>query len=59
MEHTDIFEIGGKSLTSRLFTGTGKYGNDRLITPYAQPQAPRSSPWRCAGWILTPRRTTS
>ncbi len=33
MEHTDSFEIGGKRLTSRLFTGTGKYGNDRLIAP--------------------------
>ena len=31
MEHCDIFEIGGKRLTSRLFTGTGKYGNDSLI----------------------------
>lgn len=33
MEHCDIFEIGGKRLTSRLFTGTGKYGNDALISP--------------------------
>lgn len=31
MEHTDIFELGGKRLTSRLFTGTGKYGDDGLI----------------------------
>lgn len=31
MEHTDIFELGGKRLTSRLFTGTGKYGDDALI----------------------------
>ena len=27
----DIFEIGGRKLTSRLFTGTGKYGDDSLI----------------------------
>ncbi len=27
----DIFEIGGKKLTSRLFTGTGKYGDDTVI----------------------------
>ena len=33
MEHTDIFELGGKKLTSRLFTGTGKYGDDELM-PY-------------------------
>lgn len=31
MEHSDIFELGGKKLNSRLFTGTGKYGNDSLI----------------------------
>lgn len=30
-EHDDIFEIGGKKLTSRLFTGTGKYSSDTLI----------------------------
>jgi len=30
-EHDDIFEIGGKQLTSRLFTGTGKYSSDTLI----------------------------
>ncbi|NDV18953.1 thiazole synthase [Pseudodesulfovibrio sp. JC047] len=27
----DIFEIGGVTLNSRLFTGTGKYGNDAII----------------------------
>jgi len=27
----DAFEIGGKKLTSRLFTGTGKYSSDTLI----------------------------
>lgn len=27
----DIFELGGKRLTSRLLIGTGKYGNDALI----------------------------
>ncbi len=27
----DLFEIGGKKLESRLFTGTGKYGSDALI----------------------------
>ncbi|HKI80432.1 MAG TPA: thiazole synthase [Pseudodesulfovibrio sp.] len=27
----DTFEIGGKILTSRLFTGTGKYGDDSVI----------------------------
>jgi thiazole synthase len=31
MEQSDIFEIGGRRLASRLFTGTGKYGNDSLI----------------------------
>ena len=31
MEHTDIFELGGRQLGSRLFTGTGKYGDDALI----------------------------
>ena len=31
MEHTDIFELGGRHLGSRLFTGTGKYGDDALI----------------------------
>ena len=31
MEHTDIFELGGRLLGSRLFTGTGKYGDDALI----------------------------
>ena len=30
---TDLFEIGGKYLSSRLFIGTGKYGNDAQI-PY-------------------------
>lgn len=30
-EHDDMFEIGGKRLTSRLFTGTGKYSSDTLI----------------------------
>lgn len=30
-ELDDIFEIGGKKLTSRLFTGTGKYSSDALI----------------------------
>lgn len=28
---TDVFEIGGKKLSSRLFTGTGKYASDSLI----------------------------
>lgn len=27
----DFFEIGGRKLTSRLFTGTGKYGDDSVI----------------------------
>lgn len=27
----DSFEIGGRKLTSRLFTGTGKYGDESLI----------------------------
>jgi thiazole synthase len=27
----DTFEIGGRTLTSRLFTGTGKYGDDSVI----------------------------
>ncbi|MCJ2164241.1 MULTISPECIES: thiazole synthase [unclassified Pseudodesulfovibrio] len=27
----DIFEIGGRKLTSRLFTGTGKYSDDGVI----------------------------
>lgn len=36
MEHTDIFEIGGKRLTSRLLTGTGKYGDDSLIPAVCQ-----------------------
>jgi thiazole synthase len=27
----DTFEIGGRTLTSRLFTGTGKYGDDNVI----------------------------
>lgn len=27
----DLFEIGGLSLESRLFTGTGKYGDDAII----------------------------
>lgn len=31
MAETDIFELGGKKLTSRLFTGTGKYTSDTLI----------------------------
>lgn len=29
---TDIFELGGKKLNSRLFTGTGKYTSDALIS---------------------------
>ncbi|MFH1155328.1 MAG: thiazole synthase [Pseudomonadota bacterium] len=28
---TDVLEIGGRKLTSRLFTGTGKYPSDALI----------------------------
>ena len=32
----DIFEIGGKELTSRLFTGTGKYGDDAIIPDVCQ-----------------------
>jgi thiazole synthase len=31
IELDDIFEIGGKKLESRLFTGTGKYSTDTLI----------------------------
>ncbi len=31
MEQPDSFELGGHRLSSRLFTGTGKYGNDALI----------------------------
>ncbi len=31
MTNDDAFEIGGKKLTSRLFTGTGKYSSDTLI----------------------------
>lgn len=31
MEQADIFELGGHRLASRLFTGTGKYGDDALI----------------------------
>jgi len=31
MKQNDTFHIGGKALTSRLFTGTGKYGDDTLI----------------------------
>lgn len=27
----DVFEIGGRKLASRLFTGTGKYGDDSVI----------------------------
>lgn len=27
----DLFELGGKQLTSRLFTGTGKFSDDKLI----------------------------
>jgi thiazole synthase len=30
-EHDDLFPLGGKSLPSRLFIGTGKYGSDSLI----------------------------
>lgn len=29
---TDFFELGGKKLKSRLFTGTGKYTSDALIS---------------------------
>ncbi len=32
MPETDIFELGGKKLKSRLFTGTGKYTSDALIS---------------------------
>ncbi len=31
MEQSDIFELGGHRLSSRLFTGTGKYGDDAII----------------------------
>ena len=36
MDHTDSFELGGQRLTSRLFTGTGKYGKDALIPAVCQ-----------------------
>ncbi len=29
--HNDVFKIGGQELTSRLFLGTGKYGNNKII----------------------------
>lgn len=32
----DIFELGGQALGSRLFIGTGKYGNDHLIPQVAE-----------------------
>lgn len=32
----DFFEIGGKKLTSRLFTGTGKYADDTVIPAVCQ-----------------------
>ena len=30
-QNEDLFEIGGKKLRSRLFTGTGKYASDSII----------------------------
>ncbi|MBF0452472.1 MAG: thiazole synthase [Candidatus Magnetomorum sp.] len=30
-QNNDLFEVGGKKLTSRLFIGTGKYASDRII----------------------------
>ena len=32
----DPFEVGGETLLSRLFTGTGKYSSDDLIVPVAK-----------------------
>lgn len=47
----DPFIIGGVTLTSRLFIGTGKYGADSLIPSVAEmPAARKSSPWPCAVW---------
>ncbi|MDR2892167.1 MAG: thiazole synthase [Deltaproteobacteria bacterium] len=34
--HCDNFVLGGKTLTSRLLIGTGKYGNDALIPEIAE-----------------------
>ncbi len=34
--HDDMFELGGVSLKSRLFIGTGKYGADSLIPTVAE-----------------------
>ena len=34
--NTDIFRLGGRELTSRLFIGTGKYGSDSLIPAVAE-----------------------
>ncbi len=33
---TDLFELGGEKLSSRLFIGTGKYGQDSLIPSVAE-----------------------
>ena len=35
MTMTDSFSLGGKTLTSRLFIGTGKYANDALLPEIA------------------------
>ncbi|HCC00023.1 MAG TPA: thiazole synthase, partial [Ruminococcaceae bacterium] len=32
----DIFSIGGKKLTSRIFVGTGKYGDNHMISKVAE-----------------------
>lgn len=46
----DPFIIGGVTLTSRLFIGTGKYGADSLSLQWPKPAARKSSPWPCAVW---------
>lgn len=46
---TDFFEIGGKKLISRLFTGTGKFSSHELRNPvknasFLHSPKPRSAP---------------
>ncbi|MDL2307467.1 thiazole synthase [Desulfovibrio sp. OttesenSCG-928-C06] len=36
MSYSDEFTIGGRALKSRLFIGTGKYGNDSMIPQIAE-----------------------
>lgn len=36
MDMNDVFQLGGKSLNSRLFIGTGKYGDDSAIPSIAK-----------------------